>query len=256
MNAFFEVKNVTFSSSKEHKLIDVNFCIKEQGQIISILGPSGVGKTTILRAIAGLDSIIKGEIFLNKKIISSTKIFVEPEKRDIALSFQENSLFPHLNVFENLKIGQLKRTKKKIKLSLEECIEAFFLEPILKKYPHEISAGEAQRASLIRSLISKPSLLLLDEPFSNVDIGLKEKLQVNLKTILKKNNISSIIVTHNYEEAFYFGEKCCLFTEGKLIRHEEKKSKRHLPLRLLFKQAYQSIINLHPCVMMSPSTAA
>ena len=128
MNAFFEVKNVTFSSSKEHKLIDVNFCIKEQGQIISILGPSGVGKTTILRAIAGLDPITKGEIFLNKKIISSTKIFVEPEKRDIALSFQENSLFPHLNVFENLKIGQLKRTKKKIKLSLDECIEAFFLE--------------------------------------------------------------------------------------------------------------------------------
>ena len=116
MTAFFEVKNVTFSSSKEHKLIDVNFCIKEQGQIISILGPSGVGKTTILRAIAGLDSIIKGEIFLNKKIISSTKIFVEPEKRDIALSFQENSLFPHLNVFENLKIGQLKRTKKKNKI--------------------------------------------------------------------------------------------------------------------------------------------
>ena len=229
MTAFFEVKNVTFSSSKEHKLIDVNFCIKEQGQIISILGPSGVGKTTILRAIAGLDSIIKGEIFLNKKIISSTKIFVEPEKRDIALSFQENSLFPHLNVFENLKIGQLKRTKKKIKLSLEECIEAFFLEPILKKYPHEISAGEAQRASLIRSLISKPSLLLLDEPFSNVDIGLKEKLQVNLKTILKKNNISSIIVTHNYEEAFYFGEKCCLFAKGKLIQFDNPYKIYHFP---------------------------
>ena len=225
MTAFFEVKNVTFSSSKEHKLIDVNFCIKEQGQIISILGPSGVGKTTILRAIAGL----LGEIFLNKKIISSTKIFVEPEKRDIALSFQENSLFPHLNVFENLKIGQLKRTKKKIKLSLEECIEAFFLEPILKKYPHEISAGEAQRASLIRSLISKPSLLLLDEPFSNVDIGLKEKLQVNLKTILKKNNISSIIVTHNYEEAFYFGEKCCLFTGGKLIQFDDPYNIYHFP---------------------------
>ena len=113
MSGFFEVKNVTFSSSKEHKLIDVNFSIREQGQIISILGPSGVGKTTILRAIAGLDPITNGEIFLNNKIISSTNIFVEPEKRDIALSFQENSLFPHLNVLENLKIGQLKRKKKK-----------------------------------------------------------------------------------------------------------------------------------------------
>ena len=186
MNKFFEVKDVTFSSSKDHKLIDVNFSIKEQGQIISILGPSGVGKTTILRAIAGLDPITNGEIFLNKKIISSTNIFVEPEKRDIALSFQENSLFPHLNVFENLKIGQLKRTKKKIKLSLDECIEAFFLKSILKKYPHEISAGEAQRASLIRSLISKPSLLLLDEPFSNVDIGLKGKITSKFKNNTKK----------------------------------------------------------------------
>ena len=229
MTAFFEVKNVTFSSSKEHELIDVNFRIRKQGQIISILGPSGVGKTTILRAIAGLDPITNGEILLNKKIISSTNIFVEPEKRDIALSFQENSLFPHLNVFENLKIGQLKRTKKKIKLSLEECIEAFFLKSILKKYPHEISAGEAQRASLIRSLISKPSLLLLDEPFSNVDIGLKEKLQVNLKNILKKNNISSIIVTHNYEEAFYFGEKCCLFAKGKLIQFDNPYNIYHFP---------------------------
>ena len=113
MNTFFEVKNVTFSSSKDHRLSDVNFYIEEQGQILSILGPSGVGKTTILRAIAGLDPITKGKIFLKKKIISSNNIFVEPEKRDIALSFQENSLFPHLNVFENLKIGQLKRTKKK-----------------------------------------------------------------------------------------------------------------------------------------------
>ncbi len=229
MNKFFEVKDVTFSSSKEHRLVDVNFSIKEQGQIISILGPSGVGKTTILRAIAGLDPITEGKILLKEKIISSTNIFVEPEKRDIALSFQENSLFPHLNVFENLIIGQLKRTKKKIKLSLEECIEAFFLNSILKKYPHEISAGEAQRASLIRSLISKPSLLLLDEPFSNVDIGLKEKLQVNLKTILKKNNISSIIVTHNYEEAFYFGEKCCLFAKGKLVQFDNPYNIYHFP---------------------------
>ncbi|MAI28752.1 MAG: ABC transporter ATP-binding protein [Pelagibacteraceae bacterium TMED124] len=229
MNKFFEVKDVTFSSSKEHRLVDVNFSIKKQGQIISILGPSGVGKTTILRAIAGLDPITEGEILLNKKVISSTSIFIEPEKRDIALSFQENSLFPHLNVFENLKIGQLKRTKKKIKLSLEECIEAFFLNSILKKYPHEISAGEAQRASLTRSLISKPSLLLLDEPFSNVDIGLKEKLQVNLKTILKKNNISSIIVTHNYEEAFYLGEKCCLFAKGKLIQFDNPYNIYHFP---------------------------
>ena len=134
-----------------------------------------------MRAIAGLDPITEGEILLKKKLFLQLIFSLNLKKRDIALSFQENSLFPHLNVFENLKIGQLKRTKKKIKLSLDECIEAFFLKSILKKYPHEISAGEAQRASLIRSLISKPSLLLLDEPFSNVDIGLKEKITSKFK---------------------------------------------------------------------------
>jgi iron(III) transport system ATP-binding protein len=229
MSYFFEVKNVTFSSSKDHFLKNVSFYIKNQGDIISILGQSGVGKTTILRAIAGLDNIVNGEIYLNKKVISSKDIFVQPEKREIALSFQENSLFPHLNIFENLKLGQFRKTKKKISISLDECIDAFFLKSILKKYPHEISAGEAQRASLIRSLVSKPTLLLLDEPFSNVDIGLKEKLQVNLKRILKKNKISSIIVTHNYEEAFYFGGQCCLFGKDKLIQFDNPYNIYHFP---------------------------
>ena len=113
MSYFFEVKNVTFSSSKDHFLKNVSFYIKNQGDIISILGQSGVGKTTILRAIAGLDNIVNGEIYLNKKVISSKDIFVQPEKREIALSFQENSLFPHLNIFENLKLGQFRKTKKK-----------------------------------------------------------------------------------------------------------------------------------------------
>ena len=185
MKNYFEVKDVTFSSSKEHELVNVNFYIKDQGDIISILGPSGVGKTTILRAIAGLDKIKKGEIWLNKNIISSENIFLEPEKREIALSFQENTLFPHYNVLDNLKLGE-KRKDNYNKISLDDCIEKFFLKEILNKYPHEISSGEAQRASLTRSLLSNPKLLLLDEPFSNVDIGLKEKLQVNLKKYSSK----------------------------------------------------------------------
>ncbi len=228
MKNFFEVKDVTFSSSKEHELVNVNFHIKHQGDIISILGPSGVGKTTILRAIAGLDKIKKGEIWLNKNIISSENIFLEPEKREIALSFQENTLFPHYNVLDNLKLGE-KRKNSYNKISLDDCIEKFFLKEILNKYPHEISSGEAQRASLTRSLLSNPKLLLLDEPFSNVDIGLKEKLQVNLKNVLQKYNISSILVTHNYEEAFYFGRMCCLFSNKKLIQFDNPYKIYHFP---------------------------
>ena len=125
MKNYFEVKDVTFSSSKEHELVNVNFYIKDQGDIISILGPSGVGKTTILRAIAGLDKIKKGEIWLNKNIISSENIFLEPEKREIALSFQENTLFPHYNVLDNLKLGE----KEKIittKYHLMTVLKNFF----------------------------------------------------------------------------------------------------------------------------------
>lgn len=229
MKNFFDVKNVTFSSSSDHKLIDVTFNIKNPGDIVSILGPSGVGKTTILRTIAGLEKIYKGEIWLNNSLISSKDFFIEPEKRGIALSFQDNSLFPHLNVYQNLIIGEKRKSKIKRKIKLDECIELFQLGSLLKKFPHEISAGEAQRASLVRSLLSNPSLLLLDEPFSNVDIGLKEKLQVNLKNLLKENKISTIIVTHNYEEAFYFGGKCCLFSKNKLIQFDNPYNIYHFP---------------------------
>ena len=229
MKNFFEVKNVTFSSNIDHKLIDVSFNISNPGDIISILGPSGVGKTTILRAIAGLEKISNGEIWLNNILISSKNYFIEPEKRGIALSFQDNSLFPHLNVEENLILGERRKSKIKRRIKLKECIELFQLDKILKKFPHEISAGEAQRASLVRSLLSNPSLLLLDEPFSNVDIGLKEKLQVNLKNLLKENKISTVIVTHNYEEAFYFGGKCCLFSNNKLIQFDNPYNIYHFP---------------------------
>ena len=113
MSIFFEVKNVTFSSSKNHKLFNINFSIESRGNILSILGPSGVGKTTILRTIAGLEKLENGEIWLDNILISSKKEFIEPEERKIALSFQENSLFPHLNVFENLKLGRIRQSEKK-----------------------------------------------------------------------------------------------------------------------------------------------
>ena len=229
MKNFFDVKNVTFSSSSDHRLNGVSFSIKYPGDIISILGPSGVGKTTILRTIAGLEEIYVGEIWLDNQLISSKDRFIEPEKRGIALSFQDNSLFPHLNVRENLIIGEKRKSEIRRRIKLDDCIDLFQLKSLLNKYPHEISAGEAQRASLVRSLLSNPSLLLLDEPFSNVDIGLKEKFQFNLKNLLKENKISTVIVTHNYEEAFYFGGKCCLFSKNKLIQFDNPYNIYHFP---------------------------
>ncbi|MBS91626.1 MAG: iron ABC transporter [Rickettsiales bacterium] len=228
MENFFEVKNVTFSSSKSHKLNNVSFNIPKEGQIVSLLGPSGVGKTTILRTIAGLEKIENGEIWLDKTLLSSKRNHLQPEERNIALSFQDNCLFPHLNVLENLKLG-LKRKGPQKKLDIFKLIDDFYLNKLVNKYPHQISSGEAQRVSLIRSLLSRPKLLLLDEPFSNIDQGLKEELQIRLKKILNFLRLTTLIVTHNYDEAFYFGNKCGLFIDNKLEQYDLPYKIYHFP---------------------------
>ena len=205
---YFEVKNVDFCVGGKTKVKNVSFSIKNEGDVVCLLGPSGIGKTTILRTIAGLEKINNGSISINDKVISSKKNHLEPESRNISLAFQENSLFPHYNVEKNILIGAEKKNKKRKKINPKEVIKLLNLKKILHKYPHQISAGEAQRSSLARSLVSNPDLLLLDEPLSNVDQSFKEEIQVNLKKLLSKFKITTIIVTHDSYEAFYLGGKC------------------------------------------------
>ena len=206
---FFEVKNVDFSVSGKTKVKDVSFSIKNEGDVICLLGPSGIGKTTILRTIAGLEKIDNGSIELNSKILSSKTTNVEPENRNISLAFQDNSLFPHYTVEKNIHLGsQAKKPNGKKKISSNKIIKLLNIEKILSKYPHQISAGEAQRAALARSLVTQPDLLLLDEPLSNVDQSFKEEIQVQLKKLLHDLKITTIIVTHDSYEAFYLGSKC------------------------------------------------
>ena len=226
---FFEINNVTFAIGGKNKVHDVNISIDKKGEIICILGPSGIGKTTILRTIAGLEKISQGEIILKNKIISSSKIHVEPEKRNIALSFQENSLFPHYNIEKNIHLGVKKDLPNNKILEPKEVIKILNIQNILSKYPHQISAGEAQRASLARSLISQPDLLLLDEPLSNVDQSFKEDIQVALKKILKENEISTIVVTHDSYEAFYLGSKCALILDNEVKQFDDPYNVYHFP---------------------------
>ena len=173
---FLEINNATFVASKKNKVLDFNLTIKNEGEIICLLGPSGIGKTTILRSIAGLQKIPKGQISLKDNILSSEEEHVEPEKRNVALSFQDNSLFPHYTILDNINFGAKRNKNAKYNFNVNELIKILHLEGLEKKYPHQISAGEAQRVSLARSLMSKPDLLLLDEPFSNVDESLKVEL--------------------------------------------------------------------------------
>ena len=226
---FLEIKDVTFEASKVNKVHNVSFNIEKEGDIVCLLGPSGIGKTTILRSIAGLTNIKSGEILLKNKVISSDKVHVEPENRNISLSFQDNCLFPHYNVLRNIQFGAERNKNKKQTISTEEIIKFLHLEKIKDKFPHQISAGEAQRAALARSLVTKPDLLLLDEPLSNVDQSFKEEIQVKLKKILTEHKITTIIVTHDSYEAFYLGTKCGIILDEQLKQFDDPYNVYHFP---------------------------
>jgi len=227
---FFEINNVNFQVGGTNKVNNVSFSIENEGDVICLLGPSGIGKTTILRTIAGLEKIKSGTITLKGKIISSTKLNIEPEDRNISLSFQENSLFPHYTVEKNINLGTERKNKNEKKsVNPKKIIKLLNIGDILYKYPHEISAGEAQRVSLARSLVSQPDLLLLDEPLSNIDQSFKEEIQVQLKQILKNLKITTIIVTHDSYEAFYLGNKCGIILNRQLKQFDDPYNVYHFP---------------------------
>ncbi|MDB3877241.1 ABC transporter ATP-binding protein [Candidatus Pelagibacter ubique] len=226
---FLEINNVTFAASAQSKVNNVSLTIENQGDIVCLLGPSGIGKTTILRTIAGLEKVQSGKILLKNKILSSDNTHIEPENRNISMGFQDNSLFPHYTVLENIKFGADRNKKKKKRLNLNEINKLLHIEHIVDKYPHQISSGEAQRASLARSLLSNPDLLLLDEPLSNVDQNFKEEIQVKLKQILTEHKITTIIVTHDSYEAFYLGTKCGIILDGQLKQYDDPYNVYHFP---------------------------
>ena len=227
---FFEVKNVDFKVGGKTKIKNVSFSIENEGDIICLLGPSGIGKTTVLRTIAGLEKINNGSIEIAGKVLSSKDINIEPEDRNISLAFQDNSLFPHYTVEKNILLGaERNKEKKNKKISFKKIVGLLGISKILNKYPHQISAGEAQRASLARSLITQPDLLLLDEPLSNVDQSFKEEIQVQLKQILNNYKITTIIVTHDSYEAFYLGSKCGIILDQELKQFDDPYNVYHFP---------------------------
>ena len=226
---FLEVQNCVFTASEKNKVKNVNLTIENQGEIISLLGPSGIGKTTILRTLAGLNKLSSGKIILKGKTLASDSIHIEPENRNIALSFQDNSLFPNYKVIDNINFGKKRSNGNKAILEVDEVIKLLRIEAILDKFPHQISAGEAQRVSLARSLMSKPDLLLLDEPFSNIDQSLKEEIQVSVRKLLKRINLTTIIVTHDSYEAFSIADKCGIILNQELKQYDVPYNVHHEP---------------------------
>ena len=211
-NLHFRYKN-----SKEDNIKDFNLEIKK-GDIVSILGESGSGKSTILRIIAGLEEAYRGEILIGGNLVYSKDQSVEPEKRGIGMVFQDYALFPHMTVAKNIMFGLKKMDKSQREKRMMEMLKLVNLEEYKDKYPYEISGGQQQRIAIARAIAPSPSLLLLDEPFSNLDANLQSKIRLELKEIIQKANITSIFVTHDKEDAKVLADQVVVLDKGQIIK--------------------------------------
>ena len=199
------------------------------GDIGVLIGPSGCGKTTLLRAVAGLEPVSSGEIRLKRELVGSAQLNVPPESRRIGMVFQDYALFPHLSVERNVAFGihQLPRAEQAARVA--EALQLVGLEGSGARFPHELSGGQQQRVALARALAPRPQLMLLDEPFSNLDVDLRERLAHEVRDILKAAGATALFVTHDQLEAFAIGDVIGVMHEGHLHQWEDAYALYHRP---------------------------
>ena len=220
------INNLSYSMNEKKILNNINLQLEKE-KIACILGPSGCGKTTLLKLIAGLSKVQEGEIFLNENLVSSSNIHLKTEKRKIGFLFQDYALFPHQTVKQNL---QFAIKDKSTSHRVEEIMEVIKLSDSLEKYPHELSGGEQQRVALARSIIAKPDLLLLDEPFSSLDLNLKEEVRDDTLHLLQKSNISVLLVTHDPFEAMFISNQINIMNKnGEIVQSGSPTDLYNLP---------------------------
>ena len=209
------IKNVTKAFGENVVLKEFNQTIGD-GEFITLLGPSGCGKTTMLRMIAGFEKPTTGEILIGDKVVSSDKVFVPPEKRDIGMVFQSYAVWPHMTVFDNVAYPLTIQKKKKdeIKQDVERVLEIVHLSQYRDRIPSQLSGGQQQRVALARALVAHPQLLLLDEPLSNLDAKLRETMRFEIKEIQEKLGITVVYVTHDQTEAMAMSDRIILINRG------------------------------------------
>jgi iron(III) transport system ATP-binding protein len=200
-----------------------------RGDIGCLLGPSGCGKTTVLRCIAGFEPVASGEIRIAGKVVSTRDLTVPPEKRRIGMVFQDYALFPHLTVADNVAFGLHGRARAERVRRAAECVEIVGLAGYGDKYPHELSGGQQQRVALARALAPQPDLLLLDEPFSNLDVELREKLSREVRDIIKRTGTTAILVTHDQHEAFAIADEIGIMHAGEIQQWDSAYDLYHRP---------------------------
>ncbi|HBW35180.1 MAG TPA: ABC transporter [Desulfosporosinus sp.] len=221
---FIEIEGLCFRYPKAPKAVIDDFSLTiDQGEVICILGESGGGKSTVLRLVAGLEVPSKGRIRINDITMVDESVFVQPEKRGVGMVFQDYSLFPHMTVAENIRFGLNKMTNKEKDYRITQMLDLVSLGDYKKRYPYELSGGQQQRVAIARTLAPKPSLLLLDEPFSNLDAHLRSKIREEIKIILRQTNITVIFVTHDEEDAKSMADRVVILKEGKIVEVTDHK---------------------------------
>jgi len=215
MTALLEVHNINCRYDDQVIIDDLSFTVGKE-QIVSLLGPSGCGKTTALRAIAGLEGIHAGQIRLDGVCLSAPGNVVVPEQRHVGMVFQDYALFPHLSIRKNIAFGLHGLEKPVIAEKVSQLLDLVRLQDHADKYPHQLSGGQQQRVALARALAPDPKILLMDEPFSNLDTEMRRSLSREVRDILIARKISAILVTHDQEEAFTVADETGIMLDGSL----------------------------------------
>ena len=201
----------------------------ERGHIGCLLGPSGCGKTTILRAIAGFERLTAGRVAINGETVSTPQQHRAPEQRRVGMVFQDFALFPHLSVADNVSFGLRSGSRAERRARADEMLAVVGLSEHADKFPHQLSGGQQQRVALARALAPDPELLLLDEPFSSLDVELRTRLAVELRDILKARGITAILVTHDQQEAFAIADEIGVMKAGELLQWDSAYNLYHRP---------------------------
>jgi iron(III) transport system ATP-binding protein len=223
-----EVENLVHAYAEHEVVRDLSFSLGA-GAIGCLLGPSGCGKTTALRCIAGFETPRAGVIRINGREVSGAGATLPPEKRRIGMVFQDYALFPHLSVRHNIAFGLHGAPQDARDARVAELAALVGLAAALDKYPHEISGGQQQRVALARALAPRPDLLLLDEPFSNLDVDLRERLSAEVREIIKASGATAVLVTHDQQEAFAMADEIGVLHEGRIQQWDSAYNLYHRP---------------------------
>tara|TARA_B100000029_G_scaffold479257_1_gene526147 strand:- start:10 stop:720 length:711 start_codon:yes stop_codon:yes gene_type:complete len=222
MENFLQIKNLKHSYNSNAEVLKGIDMEVTKGEIISILGPSGCGKTTLLRIIAGLEKQTEGTVSIDNQMTADHLHYIPTEKRNVGLVVQERALFPHLTNIKNVKFGIQGSDKNKTSTALD-FLKLFKVEKYADNFPHEISSGEQQRVALARAMAPNPKILLMDEPFGALDIELRFELRQETRKILKDNGITSIIVSHDIDDASAMSDRVLIIKNGIIVQNGSPK---------------------------------